>query len=136
MTENDPIHIGQCECGGVSYRINGPMRAVFNCHCLRCRRFTGHHMAATSVLVEHLTFVGDKTLRWYSPADDASVHYGFCGECGSSLFWRSDAHPNTVSICAGPLEGPTGLTTTQAWFVRDAADYHERPSGLIEFDTE
>ena len=43
---------GRCECGGVRYRIDGDVRDVVNCHCGRCRRFTGHHMAATSAPVD------------------------------------------------------------------------------------
>jgi hypothetical protein len=52
------------------------------------------------------------------------------------MFWRSDAHPENISICAGTLDTPTGLRTTQAWWTRDAADYHDRPTGVVEFDTE
>jgi hypothetical protein len=134
--DSKAVHRGRCQCGGVAYRTVGRLRDVFNCHCARCRRFTGHHMAATAIQPERLAFESDSTLRWYSPVDDPGVHYGFSGDCGSSLFWRADAHPEKISICAGTLDLPTGLVTTQAWFVADAADYHRRADGLSEFATE
>ncbi len=86
-------------------------------------------MAATSVAADQLRLVASETLTWYQPA--AGVHYGFCATCGSSLFWKIDAR-STVSIAAGTLDQPTGLRTTTAWWVSEAADYHERQTGLTE----
>src|SRR3954468_4087645 len=78
------MHTGGCDCRGVRYELEGELRDVFNCHCERCRRITGHHMAATAVRPEQIRFQSDSTLRWYDPVD--TVHYGFCGVCGSTLF--------------------------------------------------
>jgi len=122
---------GRCECGGVRYTVEGPLRDVYNCHCGRCRRITGHHMAATAVHPDQLSLVADGSLRWYAPDD--TVEYGFCERCGSSLFWRAHALPDKVCITAGTLDPPTGLRTTKAWWVAEAGDYHERPSGVQEF---
>lgn len=89
-------------------------------------------MAGTAAKPEHVRFESDATLRWHSP--DPTVHYGFCGECGSSLFWRATADTTKLVICAGTLDAPTGLTTTTAWWVAAAGDYHVRPNNLIEYD--
>lgn len=132
MTE-EPSH-GSCLCGDVSYSVVGPLRDVYNCHCDRCRRFTGHHMAATAAPTENVRVEGDESLAWYAAAE--GVEYGFCSRCGSSLFWRTAANPERLSITAGSLDQPTGLRTTRAWYVAETADYHERPAGLEEFDYE
>ena len=122
---------GRCECGGVRYRVTGPLRPVVNCHCSRCRRITGHFMAATGCADEHLQLEVDATLRWYEPA--AGVFYGFCGTCGSTLFWRSDGNPGWTSIAAGPLDQPTGLRTQAAWWTAEAADYHELDQSITNY---
>ena len=135
MAEQDSeiaTHHGRCECGGVEYKVVGALRDVWNCHCARCKRITGHHFAATAAVVSAIT-ITETTLRWYSP--EPTVAYGFCGTCGSSLFWRTTARPESISICAGTLNSPTGLTTTQAWWTSTASDYHERPA-VREFPTE
>ena len=124
---------GRCLCGGIGVEVHGELRDVLNCHCHRCRRFTGHHMAATAadpadVLVDD----HEALLTWYHPVEDAG--YAFCGRCGSSLFWRGRA-PDRLSICAGVLDPPTHLRTTGAWWVIEASDYHSRPP-LPELDTE
>jgi hypothetical protein len=125
---------GRCECAGVQYTVDGPLRDVYNCHCGRCRRITGHYMAATAAQADHVTFISDATLKWYAP--DETVQYGFCGNCGSTLFWRAMNNPNHLCVAAGTLDQPTGLTTGRAWWVAEHADYHERQPGLIDFQYE
>jgi len=100
---------GQCLCGTITFRISGELRDVYNCHCNRCRRFTGHHMAATAADTGDLIVEDEgSNLRWYYAVPEAA--YGFCARCGSSLFWRSPGRPSTVSICAGAID-PTHAPT-------------------------
>jgi hypothetical protein len=125
---------GRCLCGGVRYDVQGELDDVINCHCERCRQFTGHHMAATSARREDISIHdADSLLRWFYPVPEAG--YAFCSRCGSSLFWQSSADPEHRSICAGTLDTPTGLKTTRTWWVSQASDYHSRPD-LPELDTE
>jgi hypothetical protein len=90
-------------------------------------------MAGTAAKPEDLHFESDATLRWYTPHPTAQ--YGFCGECGSSLFWRATDESTKLVICAGTLDTPTGLKTTTSWWTAEAADYHVRPS-VVEYDYE
>lgn len=125
---------GRCLCGAITFCVSGELRDVFNCHCDRCRRFTGHHMAATAANNEDLSIEDSgANIRWYHPVPEAA--YGFCARCGSSLFWQSSKAPTTVSICAGAMDPPTHLRTTQAWWTSEASDYHVRPDP-VERETE
>lgn len=134
MTDAVQPREGSCLCGGVTYVVRSQLRDVWNCHCERCRRFTGHHMAATATDAEGLV-INDPSvaLRWYAPV--AEAEYAFCSICGSSLFWRATGAPHRISICAGTLTPPTGLRTAQAWWVSQASDYYSRPA-IPELDTE
>ena len=114
--------------------VHGVLRDVVNCHCHRCRRWTGHHLAATAARAEDVVIEDPRgTLTWFAPVPEAE--YGFCAECGSSLLWRAPASPARLSICAGVLDPPTGLRTVEAWWTSEASDYHVRPE-LPEHDTE
>lgn len=125
MSETLDAH-GRCLCGGIRFAVRDVLRDVINCHCERCRRFTGHHMAATSARLSDISIDdADSLLRWFSPIPEAS--YAFCSRCGSSLFWQSASDPARWSICAGTLATPTGLRTTQAWWTIEASDYYDRP---------
>ncbi|MGB5760060.1 MAG: GFA family protein [Acidimicrobiales bacterium] len=116
-------HAGGCQCGGVRWLSSGPLRPVSDCHCEPCRRFSGHHMAATATDIANLTFLTTDTLTWYESAPD--VQYGFCSTCGSSLFWRSADEPWHLSITAGSIDPPTGLRTDTALFMDEHGDYHQ-----------
>jgi hypothetical protein len=81
--------------------------------------------AATAAQVDDLTFTEDRGLRWIDSPD--SVHdarRGFCGECGSSLFWQAPGR-DRISIAPGCLDEPTGIRTMAQIWVASAGDYYE-----------
>ncbi|MEA2332817.1 MAG: hypothetical protein QOH58_2955 [Thermoleophilaceae bacterium] len=125
---------GRCLCGAVAFEVDGPLRDVLICHCVECRRWHGHVCAATAARREQLRFVADAGLRWIdSPQSDAHARRGFCGECGSSLFWDAPDR-QTISIAAGTLDAPTGLSTVAQVHTAQAGDYYEVDAGLERFE--
>lgn len=115
---------GSCMCGGVRFHVTGPIRNVLQCHCVRCRKFTGNFTAASGALSCDISFESDKTLQWFNPADDANVGFGFCATCGSSLFWKlADAEDGYWSIHAGAFDNAVGLSTEAIWYADHAAEY-------------
>ena len=114
---------GSCMCGQVTYQINGALRPITACHCTQCRKSSGHYSAATSTPNENLTTKGD-SLKWFKSSDVASR--GFCGTCGSNLFWRPVGKGRT-SIFSGSIDGPTELKIENQIFVEDKGDYYELP---------
>ena len=64
-------------------------------------------------------------MRWIdSPESNAHARRGFCGECGSSLFWAVP-DTETISIAAGTLDPPTGLSTVKHIYTSSASDYYD-----------
>lgn len=128
--DGSPRASGGCLCGAVRFEVVGPLRDVLLCHCSECRRWHGHLCAATAARREHLHLVADAPLRWFqSPTSEAHARRGFCGECGSSLFWDAPDR-DTISIAAGTLDEPTGLSTVGQIYVADAGDYYEPDARL------
>lgn len=121
---------GKCLCQSIEYEITGEARDVVNCHCSRCRRSTGHFMAATATDVDDISISGD-TLVWYQAA--AGTEYGFCGRCGSTLFWRTERRPGSISIAAGTLTPPTGLKTAVAIYTDFGSDYHDYDESIPSY---
>jgi hypothetical protein len=121
-------------CGGVRYEITGPVRAVTVCHCSQCRKTSGHVVAATQVLVADLQLLEAGTLAWYQSSDTAER--GFCGRCGGNLFWRqTGATVEVMSVMAGTLDVPTGLSIDRHIFVADKSDYYDILDGLPQAST-
>lgn len=116
-----PTRTGGCLCGAVRYRVTGALRDVLLCHCEQCRRTSGYQVAATRAQRADVSLEADAGLRWYESSP--GVYRGFCGECGSSLFWQP-GDPHSLGIMAGSLDSPTGLTIAGQIHTADAADYH------------
>jgi hypothetical protein len=124
----EAVASGRCLCGSVSYEVHGPLRDVLLCHCVECRRWSGHVFAATAARREDLVLLESAALRWaVSPESESDARRGFCGECGSSLFWDAPARA-TISIAAGTLDEPTGLQVRGHVYVSQAGDYYELPA--------
>jgi hypothetical protein len=114
---------GSCLCGGVTYRVSGPLRPVVACHCTQCRKTSGHYVAATQCAATDLSVEG-ATLRWFASSDAAER--GFCSRCGSNLFWRRPGG-GRVSIWAGSLDGETGLRLVAQIHAGSKGDYYDLP---------
>ena|SRR5579883_995038 len=126
MNEKSSV-TGHCECGAVRFTVTGKLRDVSICHCGQCRRFGGNVGAYTSAARRDVAFASDKGLRWYRSS--AKAQRGFCGTCGSSLFWQGDGE-DRIAIAAGCLDAPTGLKTAQHIFVAHRGDYYEITDNL------
>lgn len=93
-----PVAVGSCLCGAVRFSAVQPAQWVAHCHCTRCQRAHG---------APFVTWVGflapaveitspEDTLRWYETAEGAGR--GFCGHCGSPMFFRSPRYPGELHI--------------------------------------
>ena len=120
---------GSCLCGNVVYQVNGPLRPVVGCHCVQCRKTTGHFMAATGANLANFTITSSADLKWYRSSD--SAQRGFCGTCGSTLFWQADGK-DYIAIAAGTIDGNTGLHTEGHIFCESAGDYYEISDGSFQ----
>lgn len=121
---------GRCLCGAVRYEVRGPLRDILVCHCVECRRWSGHLGAFSATREEDLVLHDSGAIRWIdSPESDRRARRGFCGECGSSLFWRAAAG-DRIHIAAGTLDRPTGLRVAGHVGVGDATDWDEPRDGL------
>jgi hypothetical protein len=76
----------------------------------------------TSAPSANIELTASDPLVWYPSS--AGAERGFCGACGSNLFWKQ-AGRDDISITAGTLDTPTGLAVVQHIFVADKSDYYE-----------
>jgi hypothetical protein len=115
---------GGCLCGEVTYQVTGELRPIVACHCVQCRKTSGHHVAATSAVRDSVKIEGMPV--WYSSSETAKR--GFCGTCGSNLFWDGDGI--NLSIFAGTIDGDPGLKLKGHIFCADKGSYYDIADGL------
>ena len=122
--------LGSCLCGGVRFKLYGQLRPVIFCHCSQCLKTHGHFAAYTAVLKEQLEWQNQQSLSWYESSDQA--RRGFCNNCGASLFFER-RNGDTLSIAAGALEKPTGLSASGHIYFAYRSDYYEVLDHLPKF---
>ena len=101
------------------------------CHCTQCRKQSGTYMSATAAADADFKFTETRGLKWYRASAEAGR--GFCGECGSALFWKRDGS-DSISITAGSIDGPTGVALEGHIFCESAGDYYEIARGTYRLD--
>lgn len=75
---------GGCLCGAVRFTAERVDPEVHGCHCGMCRRWVGG--PGLALQVEGVRFSGEAAPVVYASSDWAER--GFCGRCGSSLYYR------------------------------------------------
>jgi hypothetical protein len=118
---------GGCLCGRVRYTVHGPLRGILLCHCGQCRRVHGYLGAYSSAPRRAVEVEGADALCWH--ATSARGRRGFCGICGSSLFYEPAAE-DRLAIVAGSLDQPSGLEVIGHEYVANKADYVRIDDGL------
>ncbi len=119
---------GSCLCGAIGYSIEGEVDDVVVCHCGQCQKTSGYQVAATRVAESKVTISDpEHLLTWFRSSDIAQR--GFCGRCGSQLFWKRDWHEK-ISIHAGSIDGETGLKVKAHIYTDDAGDYYALPEDI------
>ena len=125
------INTGGCLCGGVQFSVASELRPLVYCHCKQCQKTSGHFVAATAAPRDDLVLNKQDSLRWYDSSQTAQR--GFCFVCGSNLFWKP-VQGDYVSIFAGSLDQPTGITAKEHIFVEAAGDYYTIKDGLPQHE--
>jgi len=125
-------HPGGCLCGHIRFTLADPLRPVIYCHCVQCRKQTGHYLAATAVAQDRLNLEHPGRVRWRRSSPMAQR--GFCPQCGSGLFWKQDGAAD-ISVLAGSLDDPSVLREDRHIYVSQQGGYYAICDGLPASET-
>ena len=126
------MHKGSCLCGAIKFDVTGKLGSPEACHCVQCRKWTGHFLTGTEVPRSALTIHGVENLTWYQSSEKA--RRGFCTECGASLFFDpidQNKH-DWIGISMGAFDTPTETKLALHIFVAEKGDYYEIDDGLLQ----
>lgn len=123
---------GACLCGAVRFEVSGELRSPDACHCVQCRKWSGHFFVSTDVPRSALTVTGLEHVGWFDSS--AKVRRGFCRHCGSSLFFDPPAR-DWIGVAMGAFDGATGTRTEWHVFAAEKGDYYDIDYGLPCFAT-
>ncbi|WP_299845050.1 GFA family protein [uncultured Roseovarius sp.] len=118
---------GICLCGAVDFTIDAVSEDPITCHCKQCRQQSGHYFSAVAAPKKALRFSREDGLAWYRSSEFAAR--GFCRDCGSTLFWRTNEGP-TVMVAMAALDSTEGLALSGHYWVDFKGDYYDIADGL------
>lgn len=124
---------GSCVCGQVRLRCSAVHRQAIACHCVQCRKQSGHFIVAIGVSSDDLEITGEQHLKWFQASSTA--RRGFCPECGSWLFWQA-LGSDEISIMTGCLDSPTGLRLEGHIHTAEKGDYYQLDDELPAYEHE
>ena len=95
---------GSCFCGAIKFTADLPSKWCAHCHCSMCRKahgagyvtWTGFEQAQVSI------DSGTGQLAWYDSSPGAQR--GFCRQCGSTMFFRSERWAGELHIALGCID--------------------------------
>ena len=70
---------------------------------------------------------GEEHLRWFAASPTA--RRGFCGQCGSALFWNP-SDEDRISVAMGAIDPPHGVRIEKHIFTAHKGDYYDINDGL------
>jgi hypothetical protein len=123
---------GGCLCGAVRFEASDVDTRIHACHCGMCRRWGGGPFLGVDA--RSVDFDDDDRIQRFDSSGWACR--GFCGECGSNLFYYFKPE-DRFSLCAGAFDDQSVFELADEIFIdHKPAVYEfagERPR-LTEFE--
>ena len=80
---------------------------VVACHCLDCqRRTSAPYSVGAFYPVDAVAISGTPKEFTRDAASGAKVHFYFCPDCGSTIYWKADRLPSMIGVAVGALADP------------------------------
>jgi hypothetical protein len=116
---------GRCHCGRVTYEVDGKLGAVTYCHCETCRRVQGGaFVVGAPARRKYFRLVtGADAITEYESSP--GKYRGFCKVCGSPIWSRRVAEPETLRLRLGAIDGDPGRRPVAHIFVAEKAPWFE-----------
>ena len=118
---------GSCLCGRVCFTVSAPLGPMDACHCVQCRKQSGHYFASADVPRTALAVSGEEHISWFRSSP--KVRRGFCSTCGATLFW-DPIERDRIAIAMGAFDSPTAARLEKHIFVAEKGDYYQIADGL------
>lgn len=94
---------GGCSCGKIRWSHPGPKTSNLLCHCDECRRgVAGAFSAVMGLATDQLKVEGP----WQDYRYTSASSRGFCSECGTRLWFRSNLWSGDTYVNVGTLDNP------------------------------
>lgn len=96
-----------CSCGQLSVECDGDPIRVSMCHCLACQQRTGSVFGVQARFARDRVRMQGRSREYVRIGDSGgAVHFHFCPECGSMVYWHLPAAPEVIAVAVGAFADP------------------------------
>ncbi len=109
---------GRCECGKITYQVDGPINDFSHCHCSQCRRLHGAAFGSFAcVKREDFSYTsGELELGYYASSEFSDRV--FCLNCGSKILVDVHDEPEALYLTMGTVNDNPELTSPLPYLCR------------------
>ncbi len=99
-----------CACGAIKFEIHGePINAAV-CHCKQCKKATGAPLFMAPAFHDRDVTMKKGEAKWFQSSSKAKR--GFCGDCGSPLFFKFE-NSEATDVLIGCFDDPHQIEPTE-----------------------
>jgi hypothetical protein len=110
MEESVSVKIRQasCSCGQLRLICQGEPARVGICHCGECQRRTGSAFSVQALYPRDQVQPPEGIVKRYARVAESgrTVNFGFCPECGGTVFWEAEMRPDMILVAVGTFADP------------------------------
>ena len=100
-------YLAECNCGQLRVRAAAEPVRVSVWHCLACQRRTGSAFGVQARFREAAIQISGTSCVYVRVADSGNkITFHFCPNCGSTVHYRLDSHPELVAVPVGAFAEP------------------------------
>jgi len=128
--------VGQCLCGAVKFAVTPPTLFCAHCHCYWCRRAHGAAFVTWVGAAEgqFRLLPGSAEPRWFQSSGQS--RRGFCGNCGTTLFYASTLCPGEIHVARPAFDGAIDREPACHIFYDQRAEWFEAGDVLPKYTSE
>ena len=95
---------GQCLCGDIKFEADGDIAMMGNCHCTDCQQVSGSAYGTLIFMKESDVAISGEVKSFSHQVDSGnSLVKEFCPNCGSQMFGKNAARPESLALRAGSI---------------------------------
>lgn len=104
----DDLISGACLCGNIHYTVRLPVIFCTHCHCRFCRKAQGAAFVTWFGVLKERILIEDRDgkIHWFAASNHSQR--GFCGECGTTLFFTSSTCPGEIHVVRASTDADIG----------------------------
>jgi hypothetical protein len=124
-----------CSCGQLGLTISAAPLRISICHCQACRRRTGSVYGVQARFDRAAVEIRGRSTAYARTADSgARLTFHFCPDCGSTVYYGSDADPQQLGVAVGAFADAEFPAPTVSVYDECRAPWVDLPSTIVRHE--